>query len=132
MYCENCGTKLNEGDSFCSECGHPKRLEKTHGKDLVLSNYEQKVWFRLAKTIYVLLYAFIPFAVVGMWLSVDPYTKYLKYSDTYSYELYWEAFVLSFLTLIVSLVVLRLGKIAFFYIVFAQKPQWKVEIKKYF
>lgn len=29
MYCKNCGNKLNEGESFCTECGTPCRQHET-------------------------------------------------------------------------------------------------------
>lgn len=35
MYCENCGSEIPEGASFCSSCGH--KIKKTHHKNIYLA-----------------------------------------------------------------------------------------------
>ena len=35
MYCENCGSEIPEGASFCSNCGH--KIKKTHHKNIYLA-----------------------------------------------------------------------------------------------
>lgn len=33
MFCENCGNKMNEGDLFCSECGHKVLTKNVNTKN---------------------------------------------------------------------------------------------------
>lgn len=40
MYCENCGTKLNDGDRYCTNCGHSTESEMR--RKLVEIQYENE------------------------------------------------------------------------------------------
>ena len=116
MFCTNCGKKVSESATFCTECGKSTSSEaeiRTSQTDL-----EQKWWLRLAKVIYIGLYIILPFLLIIVW------DENSRYPD--------EAFWLTLLTFVIYVVSVRLIKIAFLYISFAQKPRWKKEFKKFF
>tara|TARA_B100000745_G_scaffold296660_1_gene242426 strand:- start:7615 stop:7998 length:384 start_codon:yes stop_codon:yes gene_type:complete len=127
MFCENCGNKLKEGHKFCTKCGHSNAPDEKEGKSFVLS--DEKWWYRLAKVVYVLLYAPLLILIPLVWSENAP--RYSSYFDEY-YGSYGEAFWYSVLTLVIYIVVVRLIKITFLYITLAQKPKWKKEFKKLF
>lgn len=132
MFCTNCGKEIPEKSTFCTECGHPVSAHKKEAEKRT-GNLDDKWWLRLAKVVYIALYIPLPFVLIGVWTSSDPYTYYSSYSREYiTYGSYGEAFWYSLLTLVVWVVVLRLIKITFLYISFAQKPQWKKEFRKFF
>ena len=56
MYCEHCGTKLEQGYKFCTKCGLPMRAEKTpsHASVVIV---DERWWHRLLKVAYILLFA---------------------------------------------------------------------------
>jgi len=118
MFCENCGKKIEESHEFCTKCGHPNTIKSS---DKVFSNqesFDQKWWLRFAKIIYISLYIILPFLLIWIW---DENSYYIE-----------EAFGFSLMTFIIYIATLRLIKIAFFYITFAERPQWKKEFKKFF
>ncbi|MEK7109686.1 MAG: hypothetical protein AAB876_00535, partial [Patescibacteria group bacterium] len=112
--------KISENATFCTECGNPTS-PKVAIKTSPNSNLDQKWWLRFAKVIYIALYIPLPFLLILVW---DEKSRY--YGST------GEAFWLALLTFVIYVVVVRLIKITFLYIVFAQKPQWKKEFKKFF
>ena len=127
MFCSSCGKKISESDTFCTECGHSNVSEIREEKTSTLS--DDKWWYRLAKVIYVLLYLPLLPLILLVWSENVP--RYNAYFNKY-YGSYGEAFWYSLLTLVVYIVVVRLIKIIFLYIAFAQKPRWKKEFKKFF
>lgn len=130
MFCENCGNKLKEGYKFCTKCGHSNPSEVKD--EPVLS--DEKWWSRLAKVIYIGLYLPLPLVLIAVWAENSQScvsSFYPTYSRTCT-DTIGEAFLLTLLTLVAWVVVLRLIKIIFLYIALAQKPQWKREFKKFF
>lgn len=133
MFCEKCGHELKESHKFCTECGYSNIEDASPKVASAASHLYQKWWLRLAKVIYIFLYIPLPFAVVLAWTENDPYSYYSSYSHQYyNYGSYGQAFLYSILLLFVWIIILRLVKITFLYIAFAQKPQWKKEFKKFF
>ena len=129
MFCTNCGKTIAINSAFCVDCGRPISQEEI--KTSSTTGLDKKWWFRLAIVIYICLYVPLPFAVVAAWVVNDPESYYDSYFKTWhSYGSYGEALWYSLLTLVIWLVVLRLVKIIFLYIAFAQRPQWKRELKK--
>lgn len=64
MFCRQCGTALNENESFCASCGHPvAAADRAAALQAVvpvkLPNY-------LAQSILVTLFCCLPFGVVGI------------------------------------------------------------------
>lgn len=118
MFCENCGNKLEGSHEFCTKCGHSNTTRSSNKSFSNRESFDQKWWLRLARVIYIVLYIILPFLLIWVW---DENSRYPE-----------EAFGLSFMTFVIYVVVVRLIKITFFYIAFAQKPQWKREFKKFF
>lgn len=132
MFCENCGNKLKENHKFCTGCGHSNSSELSHKKESIFS--DEKWWHRLAKVIYIGLYLPLPVALIAVW-SENSQSCVSSFYPTYSRtctDTLGEAFLLTLLTLVAWVVVLRLMKIIFLYITLARKPQWKKEFKKFF
>lgn len=121
MFCTNCGKKISESATFCTECGKPTSPE-AEVKTSQNLNLEQKWWLRLARVIYIGLYIVLPFLLIAVWNENS--------GGYYGSE--EEAFWFTLLTFVIYVVFARLSKIVFFYIAFAQKPQWKKEFKKFF
>jgi hypothetical protein len=116
MFCTNCGKKISESATFCTECGRsttPEVEAKTHN-----SNLDHKWWLRLAKVVYIGLYIVLPFLLIIVWDENSYYPG--------------DAFWLTLITFVIYVVSVRLIKIIFLYIAFAQKPRWKMEFKKFF
>lgn len=120
MFCTNCGREIFENATFCTECGKSTSPEAGI-KASQNPKLEEKWWFRLAKVIYIGLYIILPFLLIVVWGE-----------NCCGYYGYTEAFWLTLLTFIVYVVSAKLIKITFFYVSFAQKPQWKKEFKKLF
>jgi len=117
MFCENCGNKIDETHKFCTKCGHSASVINEEEKKPVT---DKKWWLRFVKVIYISLYIILPFLLIFVW------------DDSRYYGSAEEAFWLTLLTFVVYIVSVRLIKITFLYIAFAQKPQWKKEFKKFF
>jgi hypothetical protein len=120
MFCTNCGKKISESATFCTECGKstaPETEVKTHN-----SNLDHRWWLRLAKVIYIGLYILLPFLLLIVWDE----------NSSGYYGSTEDAFWATLFTLIIYIVSVRLIKITFLYIAFAQKPRWKKEFKKFF
>lgn len=133
MYCEHCGNKLDGAHKFCTKCGNPTASEAViKSSSATIQNLDQKWWMRLAKVVYVVLYLSLLIIIPLVWSeNSSTYSGY--YGGQYRYEdTYGTAFWYSLLTLVIYIVVVRLVKITFLYIAFAQKPQWKREFKKFF
>jgi zinc-ribbon domain len=130
MFCKNCGNKLNESSKFCAKCGYPASTE-IGPKISPNSDLDQKWWLRFVKVVYIVLYIPLPFILIEVWTSNTPYSYYDSYlSQYYSHGSYGEAFWYSLITLIIYLVIIRLIKITFLYIVFGKKPEWRKEFKR--
>lgn len=134
MYCNNCGSKISGGNKFCTECGHPTLETKEpdiHFSDVPV-NQNEKWWQRLSKVIYIVLYIPLLIIIPAVWMGFkSSYTGY--YLGQYHYEdTYGKAFWYSLLTLVIYLIILRLIKFTFQYIVYGKKPTWKKEFKKLF
>lgn len=131
MYCENCGNRLEDGHKFCTKCGHstlldaPKKSATTVSQTVI---HNDKWWHRLFKVAYIFLYIQILWIVPVVWSSYVP-SCYASYS---CYGSYSEAFWYSLLAFVIYMVVLRLIKIAVFYVMMGQNPEWRREFKKIF
>lgn len=125
MFCEHCGNNIQEGHKFCMKCG---KLILNHSVAQA-SNLDQNWWLRVAKVIYIFLHLPLPLVLWGVWYANSTSYNYYKkvYSDTTG-----KAFWYSILTLIIYLVILRLIKITFLYIAFAEKANWQKEFKKFY
>lgn len=42
MYCENCGSKLNENDKYCSACGNFININDTNNNNSIQNSYVEK------------------------------------------------------------------------------------------
>ena len=132
MFCEKCGNKINEFDKFCNKCGSNVLFEESVIENVdYKSKPEYKWWFRLAKVIYIFFYIILVPILILVWgennstSHYDYYTKSFVYTSTFG-----NAIWVSFLTLAVYTIILRLIKLSFLYIFFGQKPHWKKEFKK--
>lgn len=128
MFCTNCGKTVSINSAFCVDCGKPISHEVVKTSTTV--GVGKKWWLRLAIVIYISLYIPLPFVLVGVWTINDPESYYDSYFKTYTnYGSYGEAFWYSLLTLVIWIVVLRIMKITFLYVVFGKKPKWTSEFK---
>ena len=131
MFCTDCGKSIPVNSAFCVGCGKP--VPRGEIKNIPAIDFNKKWWLRLAIVIYIGLYISLPFALVGVWVDNSPESYYNSYLRTWQQNgSYGEAFWYTLLTLIIWIVVLRIMKITFLYIVFAQKLQWRLEFKKFF
>ena len=132
MYCENCGDKLDAGHKFCTKCGHSNTADipKTAAVNQTVPR-EDKWWHRLSRVVYIALYLPLLGIIPLVWsenVANSYYDYYTKKTIYYGSD--GEAFWYSFLTLVIYMIVLRLIKITFQYIVSAKKPQWGEEFKR--
>ena len=128
MFCEHCGNKNDGSHKFCTKCGQPTSKEAIIEPTSNL-NLDQKWWLRLAKVIYIMLH--IPLPLI-LWIVWQANSSSYDYSAQASTDTSGTAFWYSLLALAIYMVVVRLIKITFLYIAFAQKVQWKKEFKKFF
>jgi NhaP-type Na+/H+ or K+/H+ antiporter len=128
MYCEYCGNKIEEIHKFCTKCGKPISFNVS-AEHFPNQKFEEKWWLRLAKVVYVLLYIPLPFLIILVWgENSSTYNYYTRTSTDTTGEAFWY----SLLVFLVYVIIARLIKITFLYIVFSQKPHWKKEFKKPF
>jgi len=119
--------QLEKPDKFCVGCGQPIPMgESTSSHTLIL---DQKWWSRLSKVIYIILYIPLPFILFGVWTANS--SDYDYFLNSYS-KTTGKAFWYSLLTLAIYVIIARLIRITFFYITFAQKPNWRGEFKRFF
>jgi hypothetical protein len=133
MFCENCGNKIQEGNKFCTKCGHSNLPISTNElKQNKLSMTNDKWWHRLFKIFYIFLYLQILWIVPVVWTSNDTsYGSY--YSGTYHYQdTPGAAFLYSVFAIVIFIVVLRLFKLSVLYVLIGQRPEWNKEFKKLF
>jgi len=128
MFCEKCGNEFKENHKFCIECGRAN-LNIQESKLTIANILEKKWWFRLSKVVYIIIYSFILIIVPLVWSANN--SEYIGYPSRYK-DTYGKAFWYSLLALLIYIIILRLIKITFFYIAFAQKPRWSKEFKKLF
>ena len=129
MTCPKCKVESTGQNNFCTKCGtalHKKDKTKEKQKK---NKLEEKILFRIGKVAYILYYIFLVLVAIGVWLESQPY-----YSSYYEKTMgsVDEAFGYTLLTLLIGIVFIRLMKVAFIYICFAQKADWSSEIKKWF
>jgi hypothetical protein len=129
MYCEHCGTKLEQGHKFCTKCGHSTIPVQTRTAAAQQPALGDKWWHRLLKVLYVVAYLPLLGIIPLVWSENTPYCS--TYSS-YCSGSYGEAFWYSLLTLVIYMAVLRLIKIAVLYVALGRKPEWKKEFKKLF
>lgn len=127
MFCKNCGHKANNDKRFCSQCGTEMTAPvQTH----VSTSIEEEAWWkRLIKVIYIVLHIPLPLILIGVWSSAS--STYDYYSKTYR-DSYGEAFFYVLLTLIIYVVILRLIKLAYQYVVLGKHPEFKKEFKRFY
>ena len=126
MYCEHCGTKLEQGYKFCTKCGHstlPAQTKTVAPPQPALS-LNDKWWHRLLKVLYVISYLPLLIIIPTVWSE----SSYSYYSGSTEGEAFWY----SLLTLVVYMAIARLIKITVLYVAFGRKPEWKKEFKKLF
>ncbi len=131
MYCEHCGTKLEQGHKFCTKCGHSTVPTQPSAKTIVqqTSTLNEKWWHRLLKVLYVLAWLPLFGIIPAVWSANAPYcSTYSNYCSGSNGESFWY----SLLTLVIYVVVLRLIKIAILYVAVGLRPEWKSEFKKLF
>ena len=132
MFCENCGSKIDSSHKFCIKCGRSISADtkKTSTPNLTPQK-EDKWWHRLSRVFYIVLYLPLLLIVPLVWSENTPSSYYSYYSKETTYSgSYGEAFWYSLITLIIYLVVVRLIKITFQYIVSAKRPEWGKEFKR--
>lgn len=126
MYCEHCGTKLEQGHKFCTKCGHstvPVQTKTASAHQPALS-LNDKWWHRLLKVLYVVTYLPLLVIIPVVWSE----NSYSYYGGGSSGEAFWY----SLLTLVIYMAIARLIKIAVLYVALGRKPEWKKEFKKLF
>src|SRR3989338_11021318 len=127
MFCTNCDNKIVGSQKFCIRCGiavPPEIGMKLEDS----SRYDKKWWLRIVKVLYILFYLPLPFVAFFVWdakkLHDCGFTRVVYCGLTQ------EAFWYTTLTVAIWIIVLRVLKIIFHYIVFGVKPSWKTEFKK--
>ncbi|MFA5755265.1 MAG: zinc ribbon domain-containing protein [Candidatus Paceibacterota bacterium] len=134
MFCEHCGSKIEESYKFCTKCGSSaiSLVENHNLKKGSFSILDDRWWHRLLKVFYIFLYIQILWIVPAVWSSNS--SVYVgSYRGGYHYEnTYWSAFWCSLLAIAIFMVAVRLIKITVLYIVIGRKPEWKKEFKKFF
>ncbi len=125
MYCEHCGTKLEQGYKFCTKCGHSTVPTQPSAKTIMqqTSTLNQKWWYRFLKVLYVVAYLPLLIIIPLVW-SENSYS----YGGGSSGETFWY----SLLTLVIYMAVVRLIKLAVLYVAIGRRPEWKKEFKKLF
>lgn len=121
MFCENCGSKIQQDYKFCIRCGNSVlayRESSVMVERPVLGS--DKWWHRLLRVIYIILYLPLLLVIPLVW-SMNAY-----------YGEYGVALSQSLLALVIYIFIARLIKITFLYIFFAQKPYWRRELRKLF
>ena len=126
MFCSNCGTRINDSEHFCVQCGS-KQLDTRKPKQEVQQKIheqketEEKWWHRLAKVFYIVMHLPLLLIIPVVWtLNSTSYVRYGVYEDTPALATWYV-----FLTLIIYLTAIRLMRVAFLYVVRAEKPSWK-------
>lgn len=111
----------------------PSHGNESTSKISISTNLDQKLWYRLSKVVYVILYGFLLIIISTVWdVNSSTYTGYsTAYGGIYE-DTYGKAFWYSLLALLIYIAIVRLIKITFLYIALGQKPQWKKEFKKLF
>ena len=125
-FCHNCGKQLSEGDVFCTECGTKATFQD---ENKVNDEENNKWWYRLAKVIYIFSYVVLVIISIAVWFDFKPYCTTYAVRCYGSYE---EAFWYTLLTFVFGILILRLFKITFLYIVFGKKPLWDKELTSFF
>lgn len=124
MLCEKCGSPYSAGDKFCTKCGASTSEGDTKSaRENLEANREEQWYHRLGTVIYVFLHLPLLLIVPLVWSANS--TTYVggvgyRYEDTPGLALWY-----SFLTVVIWLLVLRLIKISFRYIVSGIKPKFK-------
>ena len=75
MYCENCGSKIKEDNTFCSDCGHSTKGESqdVYNKSSVVE--KKKGSFFKIKYVFSAIFAFIEIAITLAVLDNASYDK---------------------------------------------------------
>ena len=124
MFCENCGDKIKDDYKFCTKCGNSisgDEVKKIYTKEV---EHSEKWWYRLFKVVYIILNLSIIGIVVSVWSENLPYCF-----GQNCYGTYWDTIGASLGALLVSIIILRLLKLTFSYVVFGRKPAWRKEFK---
>ncbi len=72
MFCTNCGKKVSDNTTFCTECGaETKKAATTENNNHVTprrsrSDLEHKAWYRFLKVAYLLAFGIVLIFVVGL------------------------------------------------------------------
>ncbi len=130
MFCSNCGTQHQENDRFCLNCG--RSLVHTIERPISATPVEHALdswWFRLSKVFYILLYFPLIAILAIVWEECRTTYNVTTNSvdDTLGAALFY-----SLITVFIYLTVMKLLKVAFIYIAFGKRPNWRKELKKFF
>jgi hypothetical protein len=127
MFCKNCGHQSDNGKKFCSQCGTELTAPiQTH----VNTSIEEEVWWkRLIKVVYIVLHIPLPLILIVVWAGTS--SSYDYYSKT-THNNYGEAFFYVLLSLIIYVLILRLIKLAYRYVVLGKHPEFKKEFKRFY
>jgi hypothetical protein len=74
MVCNNCGNKIKEVDSYCPNCGavvpngQPSNVPRRERGE-----FEERVWFRFLKVLYVVIYLVVIGGIIIIGFSVMPH-----------------------------------------------------------
>lgn len=130
MFCKKCGTKNEDSYKFCVNCGNPiDSLDNLPSIKTVKSNYEKYWWYRLLKVVYIFFYLQIIWIAMAVW-GINSSRYVSNYPNSYYEDTYAEASWYSILSVVLFIVVIKLIKISILYIISAQKPEWKKELKR--
>jgi hypothetical protein len=124
-FCANCGTRIETKASFCEKCGAAVYVENE--KQISRSPFEGKVWYRLLKVIYIVLFGIFVGGTLLMSYALIPTETYYDPNPDYGS---W--FFYSLLALFIVWGLLKLVRIGVLYIALGGKPAWKKEFKKFY
>jgi len=103
-----------------------------------MTSPEDKTWYRFLKVLYIFSYCLIPLIINKVWINNAPREPGLiKDGGTWhvaphTFDYYVQGVFLILLTIVISLIIIRLIKIVVIYIITGEKPKWRDEFRKFF
>ena len=82
MYCENCGSKIKEGEKFCPNCGYSALFEKEKGKKLSLRRKKNiRVFFPIVIILIIITGSLVSIKVIYPCVKYKMAEKFLAQHD---------------------------------------------------
>lgn len=130
MFCSYCGQSQPDNHAFCTKCG--KQILKHESPRSIEFDSIKNLGLRISKVIYILLYLPLPLILWAVWTSTYYTYSYISIYDDVGtkVESPEKALLYTACTLLIYLILVRLIKLAFLYIFFGYKINWRNEVKK--